>query len=89
MRQARYVRLEYAQFSGSIHDIGLALWFFGGDCVVKRVSTVGITAVSPELRKYNHWDNAVGVAESFGEKIECDEIGLRIMPMDELLEAKL
>jgi myo-inositol 2-dehydrogenase/D-chiro-inositol 1-dehydrogenase len=67
--------IEYAQFSGgifvdcSIHDIDLALWFFGEDSIVKSVSAVDITAVSPELRKYNDRDNAAGIVEFFGGKI--------------------
>ncbi|KKA21225.1 NAD binding Rossmann fold oxidoreductase [Rasamsonia emersonii CBS 393.64] len=61
--------VAYAQFSGgifvdcSIHDIDLALWFFGQDAKVKSVSAVGITAVEPDLRKYNDRDNAVGLVE--------------------------
>lgn len=61
--------VAYAQFSGgifvdcSIHDIDLALWFFGQDSKVKSVSAVGITAVEPDLRKYNDRDNAVGLIE--------------------------
>ncbi|EIT80008.1 putative dehydrogenase [Aspergillus oryzae 100-8] len=67
--------VEYAQFSGgifvdcSIHDIDLALWFYGQDSVVKSVTAIGITAVSPELRKYNDRDNALGIVEFYGGKI--------------------
>lgn len=67
--------VAYAEFSGgifvdcSIHDIDLALWFYGEDSIVKSVSAVGITAVSPELRKHNDRDNAVGIIEFYGGKI--------------------
>lgn len=67
--------IEYAQYSGgifvdcSIHDIDLALWFFGEESVVKSVSAVGITAVSPELRKYDDRDNALGILEFHDGKI--------------------
>ncbi|KAH8646358.1 putative NAD binding Rossmann fold oxidoreductase [Xylariales sp. PMI_506] len=61
--------VAYAEFSGgifvdcSIHDIDLALWFFGEDAKVKSVSAVGITAVEPGLRKHKDRDNAVGTVE--------------------------
>jgi len=67
--------VEYAQFSGgifvdcNIHDIDLALWYFGQDSIVKSTYAVGITAVQPDLRKYRDVDNGVGVVEFWGGKI--------------------
>lgn len=67
--------VAYAEFSGgifvdcSIHDIDLALWFFGQDSIVKSVTSSGITAVQPELRKHKDVDNAVGIVEFYGGKI--------------------
>ncbi|KAJ2981252.1 hypothetical protein NUW58_g6732 [Xylaria curta] len=67
--------VAYAEFSGgifvdcNIHDIDLALWYFGQDSIVKSVAAVGITAVQPELRRHNDVDNGVGVVEFWGGKI--------------------
>ncbi|KAF2100277.1 NAD(P)-binding protein [Rhizodiscina lignyota] len=67
--------VEYAKFSGgifvdcNIHDIDLALWFFGQDSVVKSVTAVGITAVQPELRRHKDVDNGIGIVEFWGGKI--------------------
>ena len=66
--------VAYAKFSGgifvdcNIHDIDLALWFFGQDSIVKSVTAVGITAVQPELRKYEDVNNGVGVVGFWGGK---------------------
>ncbi|KAJ4253935.1 hypothetical protein NW762_010333 [Fusarium torreyae] len=67
--------VAYAQYSGgifvdcSIHDIDLALWFFGQDSKVRSVHAVGITAVEPDLRQYNDRDNAVGTVEFYDGRI--------------------
>ncbi|KAF3023172.1 hypothetical protein G7054_g9307 [Neopestalotiopsis clavispora] len=67
--------VAYAEFSGgifvdcNIHDIDLALWYFGQDSVVKSVVAMGITAVQPDLRKHKDVDNGVGVVEFWGGKI--------------------
>ncbi|TVY28239.1 scyllo-inositol 2-dehydrogenase (NAD(+)) [Lachnellula hyalina] len=67
--------VAYAEFSGgifvdcSIHDIDLALWFFGQDSKVKSVVASGITAVQPELAKHKDVDNGVGIVEFYGGQI--------------------
>lgn len=67
--------IAYAQLSGgifvdcSIHDIDLALWFYGEDTILKSVSAVGTTAVSPGLDEHDDRDNAVGIVEFYGGKI--------------------
>lgn len=67
--------VSYAEFSGgifvdcNIHDIDLALWYFGQDSIVKSVVATGITAVQPDLRKHKDVDNGVGIVEFWGGKI--------------------
>ncbi|KAI5464675.1 hypothetical protein BGZ63DRAFT_159170 [Mariannaea sp. PMI_226] len=67
--------VAYAEFSGgifvdcNIHDIDLALWYFGQDSIVKSVVATGITAVQPELRKHKDVDNGIGIVEFWGGKV--------------------
>lgn len=67
--------VQYAKFSGgifvdaNIHDIDLALWYFGQDSVVKSVTAVGINARLADLKKHNDVDNGIGVVEFYGGKI--------------------
>lgn len=67
--------VQYAKFSGgifvdaNIHDIDLALWYFGQDSVVKSVTALGINARLADLKKYGDVDNGIGVVEFWGGKI--------------------
>lgn len=77
--------LKYASHSGGIfidanvHDIDLALWFFGQDSVIKSVTALGICARTPALKQYNDVDNGVGMVEFWGGKIAYF-YSSRIMP---------
>ncbi|KAK7203039.1 hypothetical protein BZA70DRAFT_261033 [Myxozyma melibiosi] len=61
--------VQYAQFSGgifvdcTIHDIDLALWYFGEDVKVKSISASGVAAIEPDLTLHKDVDNAVGTVE--------------------------
>jgi myo-inositol 2-dehydrogenase/D-chiro-inositol 1-dehydrogenase len=67
--------IGYSKTSGSIfvdasvHDIDLALWFFGQNSVVKSVSAVGTCARYQGLKQYGDVDNGVGIVEFWGGKI--------------------
>ena len=67
--------VEYARKSGgifvdcNIHDIDLALWFFGQDSQVKSVSAVGTISRTPGLEASNDVDNGVGIVEFYGGKV--------------------
>ena len=67
--------VKFAERSGGIfvdcpiHDIDLALWFFGQDSRVKSVVASGITAVQPALREQKDRDNAVGIVEFHEDRI--------------------
>lgn len=55
----------------SVHDIDPTLWFFGDDIIPKSISAHGITAVQPELKKHNDYDNAAGIVEFHNGNIAC------------------
>jgi len=69
--------IGYSKVSGSIfvdasvHDIDLALWFFGQDSIVKSVSAVGTCARYQGLKQYGDVDNGVGIVEFWGGKMAC------------------
>lgn len=52
-----------------VHDIDLALWFFGEDTLVKSVSAAGVVAVAPGLKQHQDYDNAVGIVEFHNGKV--------------------
>jgi myo-inositol 2-dehydrogenase/D-chiro-inositol 1-dehydrogenase len=67
--------VRYAEHSGgifvdaTIHDIDLALWFFGANSIVKSVSAVGVNARYPGLAQHADVDNGVGVVEFWGGQV--------------------
>jgi len=67
--------VQYAQFSGGIfvdanvHDIDLALWYFGADSIIKSVYAVGTVSRTTGLEKHGDVDNGVGIVEFWGGKI--------------------
>lgn len=67
--------VDYAQFSGgifvdcNIHDIDLALWFFGQNSIIKSAYAVGITAVQPGLKRWQDVDNGIAIVEFWGGQI--------------------
>ncbi|KAK0290960.1 hypothetical protein LTR35_001681 [Friedmanniomyces endolithicus] len=67
--------VKYAKFSGGIfvdanvHDIDLALWFFGQDSIVKSVTAVGVIARYPDLKQYGDVDNGVAIVEFWGGRV--------------------
>ncbi len=69
--------VEHAQVSVSIfvdskiHDAGLALWFFGQDCIAtsKPWQSWASPAVQVALREYKDVDNVVGDVECWGGEI--------------------
>ncbi|KAI7238171.1 NAD(P)-binding protein [Hortaea werneckii] len=78
--------VEYAKKSGGIfvdcqiHDIDLALWFFGQDSVVKSVTAVGTISRTPGLEESNDVDNGVGIVEFYGGKVAYFYSSRMMMP---------
>ncbi|KAI8653206.1 hypothetical protein NCS55_01305200 [Fusarium keratoplasticum] len=65
----------YAAISGGafvdscIHDIDLALWFFGEEAKIKSVHAVGTAACHLDLRQYNDSDNAIEMIGTKGKLV--------------------
>ena len=52
-----------------IHDIDLALFWFGEDSTPKSVSSAGVAAIHTELEKDGDADNAVGICEFWDGRV--------------------
>lgn len=63
----------------SVHDIDLTLWYFGSSVVPKSISAYGVVAAQPGLKKYNDYDNAVGIVEFWDGRI-AHYYASRMMP---------
>ncbi|KAJ5247361.1 NAD-binding Rossmann fold oxidoreductase family protein [Penicillium chermesinum] len=67
--------INYARVSGgifvdsTIHDIDLALSFFGEDIQPKKIWAAGVVVKYHEMKEFHDSDNAVGVVEFWGGKI--------------------
>lgn len=67
--------INYARVSGgifvdsTIHDIDLALSFFGEDIQPKKLWATGVVVKHHEMEEFHDSDNAVGVVEFWGGKI--------------------
>lgn len=77
--------VRYAKFSGGIfvdanvHDIDLALWYFGAESVPRSIYAVGNTSRYPGLQQYGDVDNGIAVLEFWDGKIAYF-YSSRIMP---------
>lgn len=60
-------------------SLSLTLWYFGSSIVPKSISAYGVVAAQPGLKKYNDYDNAVGIVEFWDGRI-AHYYASRMMP---------